>query len=106
MATAQTLACALAENADFGIAPMIAASPMTCMPGRSFDSKDTGSTGHQPLRSATPAASAMRPARCGGITLATAALCCANSVTKVIVEGSTDVTLPPFDSDTHSSRPG
>ena len=43
----------------------------------------TGSTGHQPVRSATPAAAAMRPARCGGMTLATSALCSPNSVTKV-----------------------
>ena len=54
-AAAQTLACAFAANADFGIAPMIAASPITWMFGTSFDSKVTGSTGHQPVRSATPA---------------------------------------------------
>src|SRR5829696_1684010 len=84
IAAAQTLAWALAVNADFGIAPAIDASPMTWMLGCSFDSKLTGSIGHQPVRSAAPAASAMRPARCGGMTFATA------------------VTLPPADSDTHS----
>ena len=56
--------------------------------------------------SATPAWAAMAPAFCGGITLATAALWRAKSVTKVSVAGSTDVTLPPWLSDTHSIRPG
>ena len=74
MAAAQTLAWALAAKADFGMPPMIAASPSTWMPGRSVDSKVTGSTGHQPVRSATPACAAMAPAFCGGMTLATAAL--------------------------------
>ena len=59
-AAAQTLACALAENADFGIAPMMAASPTTWMFGTSFDSNVTASTGHQPERSAAPA----NPFRC------------------------------------------
>ena len=88
------------------MAPAIAASPMTWMPGCSFDSKVTGSIGHQPVRSATPAAAAMAPARCGGMTLPTSALCEPKSVSKVLVAGSTRVTLPPSDSDTHSSRPG
>ena len=39
IAAAQTLAWALAAKADFGIAPAIAASPMTWMLGCSFDSK-------------------------------------------------------------------
>ena len=106
MAAAQTLAWALAAKADFGIAPMIAASPMTCTPGRKVDSNAHGSTGHHKLRSATPATVAIRPARCGGITLATAALCSTNSVFSVMVAGSTEMTLPPFDSGTHSIRPG
>src|SRR2546421_3231238 len=101
-AAAQTLACAFAENADFGIAPMIAASPITWMFGTSFDSNVTGSTGHQPERSATPAACAIAPARCGGITLATSALWVPKSVTSVLVAASTELTLPPLDSDTHS----
>src|SRR5712671_5070090 len=105
-AAAQTFACEFAAKADLGIAPAIAASPMTWMFGWSFDSKVDGSIGHQPLRSATPAASAMRPAFCGGMTLATAALCCAKSVTSVLVAGSTEVTLPPLDSGTHSTMPG
>ncbi len=85
---------------------MIAASPSTWMLGRSVDSKATGSTGHQPVRSATPACAAMAPAFCGGITLATAALWLANSVVRVSVAGSTDVTLPPWLSGTHSIMPG
>ena len=39
IALAQTFAWALAENADFGMAPMMAASPMTWMPGTRRDSK-------------------------------------------------------------------
>src|ERR1700751_6184590 len=73
-AAAQTLACALAENADFGIAPAIEASPTTWTLGCSLDSNVGGSIGHQPVRSATPAISAMRAAFCGGMTLATSAL--------------------------------
>ena len=84
----------------------MAESPMTWMPGCRVDSKATGSTGHQPVRSATPAFWAMVPAFCGGMMLATAALWRAKSVTKVRVEGSTDVTLPPWLSDTHSMMPG
>ncbi len=53
-APAQTLAWALAVKADFGMAPPIAASPMTWMPGTRRDSKLTGSIGHQPVWSATP----------------------------------------------------
>src|SRR5262249_49368884 len=98
----QTLAWALAENADFGIAPAIAASPTTCMLGCSLDSKVAGSIGHQPGRSATPAISAMRPAFCGGMTFATPALCRAKTGNSVIAPTSTEVTLPPFDNDTHS----
>ena len=79
---------------------------MTWMFGCSFDSNVTGSIGHQPVLSATPASSAMRPARCGGITLATAALWLPNSVVSVLVLGSTAVTRPPFDSGTHSISSG
>src|SRR5947209_11985327 len=101
-AAAQAFACEFAAKADFGIAPAIAASPITWMFGWNFDSNVTGSIGHQPLRSAIPAASAMREARCGGITLPTSALWSPNSVAKVFVAGSTEVTLPPDDKDTHS----
>src|ERR1700746_114265 len=101
-AAAQTLACALAENADFGIAPAIEASPTTWTLGCSLDSNVAGSIGHQPLRSATPAISAMRAAFCGGMTFATSALWRPKSVTRVISATATEVTLPPFDSDTHS----
>ena len=76
------------------------------MPGCSFDSNVTGSIGHQPLRSATPATSAMRPAFWGGMTLATFAWWRPKSVTSVRVATSTDVTAPPLESDTHSSSPG
>jgi hypothetical protein len=44
----------------------------------------------------------MRPALCGGITLATFGVCLPKSVVSVMVAASTAVTLPPFDSDTHS----
>src|SRR5580704_5992054 len=101
-ATAHTLAWALAANADFGIAPAMAASPTTWMFGTWRDSNVTGSVGHQPERSVVPAISAMRPAFCGGMTLATSALCLSKSVASVIVAGSTEATLPPADSDTHS----
>jgi hypothetical protein len=105
-AAAQTFAWALAEKADFGMPPAMDASPVTWMLGCSRDSKVTGSIGHHPLRSATPAACAIQPARCGGITFATCALCRPNSVTSVISRASTSVTLPPEDSGTHSMRPG
>src|SRR2546430_16597282 len=70
-AAAHVLACELAANADFGIAPAMAASPMTWIRGCNFDSHVTGSIGHQPVPAATPATSALRPAFCGGMTLAT-----------------------------------
>src|SRR5262249_3980509 len=101
-AAAQTLAWALAENADFGIAPAIEASPMTWTFGCSLDSNVAGSIGHQPVRSAAPALSAMRAACRGEMTWATSALCRPKSVTSVIAPTSTEVTLPPLDSDTHS----
>src|SRR5260370_35361941 len=74
-AAAQTLAWPLAENADFGIAPAIEASPTTWILGCNLDSNVTASIGHQPVRSATPTISAMRPAFCGGMTFVTSALC-------------------------------
>src|SRR5262245_50648110 len=101
-AAAQTFAWALAENADFGMAPAIEASAMTWILGRSLDSNVAGSIGHQPVRSATPAVSAMRAAFCGGMTLATSALCRAKSVTSVIAPTPTEVTWPPFDNDIHA----
>src|SRR6476619_284460 len=83
-AAAHTLAWAFAENADFGIAPAIEASPTTWTLGCSLDSNVAGSIGHHPVRSATPA------------------LCRPKSVTSVIAPTSTEVTLPPLESDTHS----
>src|ERR1700730_5278225 len=106
IAAAQTLACALAANPAFGIAPAMQASPMTWILGCRVDSKLNDSTGHQPVRSATPAISAMRPAFCGGTILATAAWYLAKSVSTVMDAASTCVTLPRDDSDTHSMRLG
>src|SRR5262244_2415560 len=106
IAVAQILACEVAAAAERGIAPAIAASPMTWIFGCSFDSNVTGSTGHQPVRSATPASSARRPAFCGGITLATAASYLSKSVESVRVFASTDASAPPADTDTHSTMPG
>src|SRR5262249_38252066 len=106
IAAAHTFACALAANADLGIPPAMIASPSTGTFGTRLDSKVTGSIGHQPVLSATPAIWATRAALCGGITLATAALCLAKSVVSVISAGSTEVTLPPCDSGTHSRGSG
>src|SRR5258708_30670698 len=88
MAAAQTLAWALAANAAFAIAPMMAASPSTWMPGCIVDSNVTGSTGHQPVRSATPAWVAMAAAFCGGGTMATDALWLSKSGMTVSGEGA------------------
>ena len=74
MAAAQALPCAAAAEADFGMPPAMQASPMTWMFAASFEPKLTGSIGHQPVLSAAPAISAMRPALCGGMTLATSAV--------------------------------
>src|SRR5215470_20173567 len=106
MAAAHTFPCALAANADLGMPPAIVASPSTWMLDTSLDSKVTGSIGHQPVLSATPAIWAMYPAFCGGMTFATVALNLAKSVVSVISEGSTEVTLPPLDSATHSRCSG
>ena len=46
---------------------------MTWILGTSFEANVTGSIGHQPVWSAAPAMAAMRPAFCGGMTLATCA---------------------------------
>src|SRR5262249_57924993 len=74
MAAAHSLACELAAAAERGIAPAMAASPITWMFGCSFDSNVTGSTGHQPVRSATPAIWASCPAFCGGAEVGAPAL--------------------------------
>src|SRR5258706_1508661 len=94
-AAAQTLAWALAENADFGIAPAIEASPTTWILGCNLDSNVTASIGHQPVRSATPTISAMRPAFCGGMTFATSALWRSENVINGIATTSAEGTLPP-----------
>ena len=73
-APAQALASAFAADADFGMPPPMQASPMTWMLGTSFEANVTGSIGHQPVWSAAPAMVAMRPAFCGGMTLATCAI--------------------------------
>src|SRR2546423_9730118 len=95
-AAAHVLACELAANADFGIAPAMAASPMTWIRGCSFDSKVTGSIGHQPVPSATPATSAMRPAFCGGVTLAPFAWGRPQSVIRLLGPAATRGPAPPF----------
>src|SRR5262249_61792969 len=95
-AAAQTLAWALAAKADFGIAPAIAASPMTWMFGCRRDSNVTGSIGHQPVLSATPASCAIAPARCGGVTFATAALYVAQSGANGRPLGPSAATFPPL----------
>ncbi len=96
MAAAQICACEFAADAERGMAPAMAASPMTWMLGWSLERNVTGSTGHQPVRSATPASSARRPAFCGGMMLATAALYLSKSVASVRVATSTEVSAPPF----------
>src|SRR5271163_3289088 len=95
-ATAQTLAWALAAKADFGIAPAMQASPTTWMLGTMRDSNVTGSVGHQPERSVVPAISAMRPAFCGGMTLATSALYLSKSAAAAMAAGPPGATLPPL----------
>src|ERR1700751_591367 len=101
-AAAHALAWAFAENADFGIAPAIEASPTTWTLGCSLDSNVAGVIWHQPARAGTPAISAMRAPFCGGMTLGTSALWRPKSVTSVIAATSTEVTFPPLESDTHS----
>ena len=88
------------------MAPAKAASPSTWMPGIRVDSKVSGWTRHQPVASATLAATAIEPAICGGITLATAALIVSKSVLTVIAPESTLITRPPIDIGTHSIMPG
>ncbi len=44
---------------------------MTWVLGTSFEANVVGSIGHQPVLSAAPAISAIRPAFCGGMTFAT-----------------------------------
>ncbi len=105
MAAAQTLPCAAATKADLDTPLISVASPSTWMSFCKVDSNAIGSTLHQPVRSLTPAPAAMAAAFCGGITLATATLYLSKSVTSVIVDGSTEVTLPPWLSGTLSTIP-
>ena len=79
---------------------------MTWMPGTRRLSKLTGSTGHHPPLSITPAAPATAPARCGGITFTTSAFAVPPPALMLIAAGSTPMTAPPLDSGTRSSRPG
>src|SRR5579884_1585543 len=99
-------ACEWAADAERGIAPANAASPITWMLGCNLDSNVTGSTGHQPVRSATPAISAACPATCGGMIFATSALYLSKSVDKVRLGTSTEVSGPPTDTEIHSISPG
>ena len=72
-----------AEAADFGIAAEHRgiADHMDTGLQRRFEC--CGITGHHRVRSVTPAASAIAPAFCGGITLATSAFIVPKSVTKL-----------------------
>src|SRR5262245_13288973 len=106
MASAQTLPCELATKPDFGIGAAMVASPTTWMPGTWVASPGAGLIGHRPVGLVTPARSAIRPACCGGMTLATLATCLPKSVVSVLVSGSTELTLPPADKDTHSRWSG
>ncbi len=90
IAAAHTLAWALAENADFGMAPAMMASPIRWMLGTSLDSNVTGSIGHQPVRSATPATLGDAAGLLRRDHVGDAALCLPNSVTSVISAGSTE----------------
>ena len=59
MAAAQICACEWAKaEAERGITPASAASPITWTLGWSLETNVIGSTGHHPVRSATPASSA------------------------------------------------
>ena len=102
MAAAQARPSACAAEAERGMLPADIASPMMWMPGTSIDSKLEASTGHQPERSATPACSAMAPAFCGGMTLATSQAWLSKSVVRILADASTAMTLPLDDSGTHS----
>jgi len=96
MAAAQTLAWALAANADLGMPPMMAASPSTWMPA-------AGWIRRQPVRRAPAGAVGDARKGCDGAGLlrrdhvGDRGLVAAKSVTKVRVEGS---------SQTSPCRPG
>ena len=70
--------------------------------GCSFDSNVTGSIGHQPVRSATPASSAMRAGLLRRDDVGDVGLVAAEVGDQRLVAGSTEVTLPPVESETHS----
>ena len=85
MAAAQIMLCDCAAEAERGIAPAMAASPMTWMFFLQLQfERRAGRLGHQPVRSATPARSAACPAFCGGMMLATAAWYLSKSVVMVL----------------------
>ena len=94
------------------MAPAMQASPMTWMFGADLESKVTGSIAHQPVLSVAPAISAMRPARCGGMTLATWAVWLPKSVIMRVGRGIDDVHLAalrqrhPFDHSRIELLPG
>ena len=86
--------------------PAMQASPITWMPGSWRDSKVTGSIGHQPVRSATPAACAIAPARCGGMTLSDVRLVPAEVGDQRLVRRSHLGDLAAGGEATHSTMPG
>src|SRR5258708_16386031 len=86
--------------------PAIQESQTTWLVLSNLDSRVAGSIPHHPLFSAAPAIAAIWPAFCGGITFATCAVYLSKSMISVLVDGSTEVTLPPCESETHSTMSG
>src|SRR5262245_15587429 len=95
IAVTTTLACELAAEPDLGIAPAIAAPAPTWTFGALVEAKVIGSTGHQPFSAVRPAATAMAPARCGGMTLTTSPCWLPKPLVTVLACASTFSTLPP-----------
>ncbi len=106
MAAAATLPCWLAIWPDLGISGAIwMASPITWILDAARDSKVTKSTSHHlPLAVASPADTAIAPARWGGSTLSTSARSssCTSNLS-VRVAGSTSTAL---NCGRYSTRPG
>src|SRR5690606_21505748 len=81
IAIAATFAWLLAEKPDFGISPAMQASPMTWMFPSALLCIVAGSIAQYPLSLVRPAVSAIRPAFCAGMMLATSALIVSRPVT-------------------------
>ena len=102
---AATLAWLFAEKPDFGMSPGMLASPTTQTPSAFCEAMLAGTIGHQPLSLVSPAMCAISPARCAGMTLATAASWVSPPAVRVMALASTAVTLPPNSSGIHSTMP-